>query len=171
MNHLKPTNAKQNHTILAITIFTGFLIFGFSENIKGPAIPRMQAEFALGEWEIGLLLAVNSFGYLLACFYTASMCRKIGLKQTLIICLLLMALSGAGICFSPNYPVLVLSYFAMYSANGMLEITLGIMAAKIFTKNTGTFMNLSAFFYGARLWRRPERRGCRPVLLRRRGIP
>jgi fucose permease len=36
----------------------------------------------------------------------------------------------------------------MYLGNGMLEITLGVMAAVMFTKNTGTMLNLAHFFYG-----------------------
>lgn len=140
--------SKYNFIILTITIFTGFLIFGFSENIKGPAIPRMQAEFNLSEFQIGLLLATNSVGYLTACLYTAALARKIGLKLSLILCFTSMALAGIAICFSPTYITLLISYFTMYLGNGMLEITLGLMAATIFTKNTGTMMNLSHFFYG-----------------------
>ncbi|MDF2593062.1 MAG: hypothetical protein K0S75_2528, partial [Clostridia bacterium] len=34
-----------NYRVLTATIFIGFLIFGFSENIKGPAIPKLQTEF------------------------------------------------------------------------------------------------------------------------------
>ena len=139
---------KKNYIFLTLTIFLGFLIFGFSENIKGPAIPRLQADFAMNEFRLGLLLATNSLGYLAACFYTASLSRKIGLKQTLIVCLIGMTASGAAICFSPNYPALLASYFIMYLGNGMLEISLGIMAATTFTRNTGTMMNLSHFFYG-----------------------
>lgn len=151
MSDISISNSKKtsrNYVILTITIFAGFLIFGFSENIKGPAIPIMQADFRMSELQVGLLLAVNSLGYLVACFYTASLSRKIGLKATLILCLIGMALSGISICFSPNYTTLALSYFVMYLGNGMLEIALGIMAATIFTKNTGTMMNLSHFFYG-----------------------
>ena len=139
---------KKNRIFLTLTIFLGFLIFGFSENIKGPAIPRMQADFLISEFKLGVLLATNSLGYLTACFYTASMIRKTGSKLTLIICLISMTVSGVAICFSPNYPSLLISYFCLYLGNGMLEITLGIMAATIFTKNTGTMMNLSHFFYG-----------------------
>lgn len=149
-NQIKtPRNPRFNYIVLAITVFSGFLIFGFSENVKGPAVPRMQADFSLSELQVGLMLALNSLAYLIACFYTAAVARKIGLKAALIICLVGMAVSGAGICFSPNYAALVASYFVMYLGNGMLEITLGVMAATIFTKNTGTMMNLAHFFYGA----------------------
>jgi fucose permease len=134
--------------LLTATIFIGFLVFGFSENIKGPAIPKIQAEFSLSEFHIGLLLALNSLGYLLACSYTGWLIRKIGLKATTIVCFATMAFAGVLIYFSPNYISFSGSYFIMYLGNGMLEISLGILAATIFTKNTGTMMNLSHFFYG-----------------------
>lgn len=36
----------------------------------------------------------------------------------------------------------------MYLGNGMLEIGLALLAARVFTTNTGTMMNISHFFYG-----------------------
>jgi fucose permease len=144
----KNADNKVNDVILIITVFIGFLIFGFSENIKGPAIPRIQWDFSLNEMQIGLLLALNSLGYLLACSYTGWLSKKIGLKATSVLCFVTMAVAGVLIYLSPSYVLFSGSYFIMYLGNGMLEISLGILAAKIFTKNTGTMMNLSHFFYG-----------------------
>ncbi len=129
-------------------VFGGFLIFGFSENIKGPAIPRMQFDFHLDESQLGVLLALNSLGYLVACSFTALLTRKIGIKWTGILAFGSMTLSGVLMYVSTNYVSLSASYFLMYIGNGMLEIGLAIMAARIFTRNTGTMMNLSHFFYG-----------------------
>jgi fucose permease len=140
--------ADYNVIILTATIFIGFLVFGFSENIKGPAIPKIQTEFSLSEFHIGLLLALNSLGYLLACSFTGWMTKKIGIKATTIASFMTMAFAGLLIYFAPSYISFSGSYFVMYLGNGMLEISLGIMAATIFTKNTGTMMNLSHFFYG-----------------------
>lgn len=140
--------SELNYKILVITIFFGFLIFGFSENIKGPAIPRFQSDFNLNELNLGLLLALNSLGYLLACSFTGLLSRKIGLKNTNILCFVIMASSGLMIYLSQNYVIFSGSYFLLYIGNGMLEISLGIMAARTFTKNTGTMLNLSHFFYG-----------------------
>lgn len=139
---------RRKYLITTITIFVGFLIFGFSENIKGPAIPRIQSDFNLDEIQIGTLLALNSLGYLLACSYTSWLSSKIGLKTTNILSFVFMIVAGVLIYLSPNYVTFSGSYFIMYLGNGMLEITLGVMAATIFTKNTGTMMNLSHFFYG-----------------------
>lgn len=108
----------------------------------------MQNDFSLDETELGILLALNSLGYLLACSFTSALTNRIGIKWTGIIAFLSMALAGVFMYISTNYTTLSASYFLLYIGNGMLEIGLGIMAAQIFTKNTGTMMNLSHFFYG-----------------------
>jgi MFS family permease len=144
----KPGDGRANFILLTLMIYAAYLIFGLSENVKGPAIPRMQSDLGINEFEVGLLLAVNALGYLIACSFTAPLARKIGLKAALMISLTVIALSGVTICFAPNYAMLAFSFFIMYLANGMLEIALGILAASFFTKRTGTMLNIAHFFYG-----------------------
>lgn len=139
---------NKNYYILLTLVFTGYLVFGFSENIKGPAIPRIQVDFGLDEMQIGLLLALNSLGYLFACSFTGMLTRKFGIRFSNILAFGTMALSGVFIFLSVNYPTLSVSYFLMYIGNGILEIALGVLSAKVFTKNTGMMMNLAHFFYG-----------------------
>jgi fucose permease len=130
------------------TIFLGFIIFGISENIKGPAIPRIQFDFGLNEAQLGSLLSLNALGYLIACSFTAVLVRKWGIKAASIISFSSMLISGIFIFISHTYPLFASSYFLMYIGNGMLEIALAILGARIFVKNVGTMMNLSHFFYG-----------------------
>lgn len=141
-------NKRKNYYLLLMVVFSGFIVFGFSENIKGPAIPRMQADFSLNEMQVGLLLALNSLGYLLACSFTGFLIKKVGIKNSSFAAFISMAAAGVFIFLSFNYKSLSSSYFLMYLGNGMLEITLGVLAARVFTKNTGTMMNLTHFFYG-----------------------
>ncbi|MGZ9585455.1 MFS transporter [Paenibacillus marinisediminis] len=148
MNPGQELTNKRNRMLLIIIVFTGFLIFGFSENIKGPAIPRMQSDFSLDEMQLGLLLSLNSLGYLLACSFTGILSRKLGLKTVTMLAFGSMTLSGILIYYSVNYTFLSVSYFFMYVGNGMLEIGLALLAARVFTHNTGTMMSLSHFFYG-----------------------
>ncbi len=145
---MKTNAVKINYWLLLLVVFGGFLVFGFSENVKGPAIPRMQADFSLNETQLGMLLAFNSLGYLVACSFTGALSGKIGIKRTGIVAFASMAVSGVLMYVSANYVQLSASYFLMYIGNGMLEIGLAIMAARIFTKNTGAMMNLAHFFYG-----------------------
>lgn len=148
---IRPTPAsssKRNYILQLLTVFVGFLIFGFSENIKGPAIPRIQSDLRLDEMQLGTLLSLNSLGYLLACTFTALLIRKIGIKAVSLLAFGSMAVSGVFIFLSHSYPALSSSFFLMYIGNGMLEIGLAVLGARIFVKNTGTMMNLSHFFYG-----------------------
>ncbi|MBW4084785.1 sugar MFS transporter [Paenibacillus sp. S150] len=141
-------SSKRNYTLQLLTVFVGFLVFGFSENIKGPAIPRIQYDLRLDEMQLGTLLSLNSLGYLLACTFTALLIRKIGIKAVSLLSFGSMAVSGIFIFLSHSYPALSGSFFLMYIGNGMLEIGLAVLGARIFVKNTGTMMNLSHFFYG-----------------------
>jgi fucose permease len=141
-------SSKRNYIFQVLTVFIGFLVFGFSENVKGPAIPRIQTDFSLTEMQIGTLLSLNSLGYLLACSFTAFLVRKWGIKSVSLIAFASMTASGVFIFLSHSYPMLTGSYFFMYLGNGMLGIALAILGAQIFVKNTGTMMNLSHFFYG-----------------------
>nr|WP_310551287.1 MFS transporter [Paenibacillus sp. YX.27] len=141
-------SSRRHYILQVLTVFVGFLIFGFSENIKGPAIPRIQTELGLGELEIGQLLSLNSLGYLLACTFTAWLIRRIGIKAVCLLSFGSMAISGILIFWSHNYPTLSSSFFLMCIGNGMLEIGLAVLGARIFVRNTGTMMNLSHFFYG-----------------------
>lgn len=130
------------------TIFIGFMIFGLSENIKGPAIPRIQFDFSLNEGQLGTLLSLNALGYLIACTFTAFLTRIWGIKIVTVTSFAIMIASGVLIYFSHSYPLFSSSYFLMYIGNGMLEIALAILGARIFVKNTGTMMNLTHGFYG-----------------------
>jgi MFS family permease len=138
----------RNRLLLLAVVFVGFLIFGFSENVKGPALPRLQSDFRLDEMQIGLLLALNSLGYLIACVFTDLLASRIGIRLTTMLAFLAMALSGVFIYYSGSAGTFAASYFLMYIGNGMLEIALAILAARIFTANTGAMMNLAHFFYG-----------------------
>lgn len=131
-----------------VTIFAGFIVFGFSENSKGPAIPRIQFDFMLNESQLGTLLSLNALGYLLACSFTAFLTRIWGIKIVSVAAFGSMIASGVLIYFSHSYPAFASSYFLMYIGNGMLEIALAILGARIFVKNTGTMMNLTHGFYG-----------------------
>ncbi len=130
------------------TIFIGFVIFGFSENIKGPAIPRIQFDFMLSESQLGTLLSLNALGYLIACSFTAYLTKIWGIKWVTVVAFASMMGSGILIYFSHYYSMFAASYFLMYIGNGMLEIGLAILSARIFVKNTGMMMNLTHGFYG-----------------------
>ena len=146
--HIAP-GFKRNRIIPLITIFATFLLYGYIGGIKGPTLPRIQEDFGLTEFQLGLMLAANSLGYLISCSFTASLSKRISIKACLIISLAIFVVSGFFICYSPGYIALVLSFLFLNLGNGMLEVSQGVISATTFKKNTGTMMSLSHFFYGA----------------------
>ncbi|GIQ69130.1 putative MFS-type transporter YbcL [Xylanibacillus composti] len=144
----KSARINKIYAMQLATIFIGFVLFGFSENIKGPAIPRIQFEFMLEESQLGTLLSLNALGYLIACSFTAYLTRVWGLQKVTIAAFAAMIASGVLIFYSHSFSVFTGSYFLMYIGNGMLEIALAILGARIFVKNAGMMMNLVHGFYG-----------------------
>ena len=142
-------SGARRHALLTLTIFATYAIFGLADAARGPAIPRIQADLAVTELQIALLLTNNTAGYLASCSLTAALARRVGMKACLITGLAISAASGLIICFAPGYAVLVGAFFILNFGFGMLEISLGILSAATFTKKTGTMINLAHFFYGA----------------------
>jgi len=140
---------KRNFVLFTIAIFASFAIFGIADNIRGTVIPRIQAEFLLSELHLGLMLAINSSGYLIGCLITASIAKRIGIKYCHVLGLLLIAIAGVCIFFSQSFIMVVASLFLLNFAFGIMEIAVGVIAAKTFTENTGTMMNLAHFAFGA----------------------
>ena len=139
----------RNFILFTITVFASFAILGIADNIRGTALPRIQEEFLLSEMHLGLLLAVNASGYLAACTFTAALARKIGMKACHVLGMSVIASSGLLIAFTPSFGVLLPSFFILNAGFGMMDISVGVIAARIFTRRTGTMMNLAHFFYGA----------------------
>jgi len=143
------SQSRRNYILFTIAIFTSFAVVGVAEIVRGTALPRIQDEFSLTELHLGLLLAASSAGYLIACTFTAALSRKIGIKSCHIIGLSLIVAGGVCIFLSPTFTFLLFGFFILNLSFGTLEIANGVIAAKIFTKNTGTMMNLAHFAYGA----------------------
>lgn len=104
-------SSKRNYIWQLLTVYLGFVLFGLSENIKGPAIPRMQLSFQLDEAQIGTILSLNSLGYLIACTFTGLLVRRFGIKSTTIIAFASMLISGVLVWLSHSYTWLIGSNF------------------------------------------------------------
>jgi len=140
---------KRNFILFTLAIFGSYAVFGAAATLRGTLLPRIQDEFLLTEFHIGLLLALNTTGYLLACTFTTAIAAKTGIKGTHILSMLIIAISGITIFFAPTFPTLIAAFFLLNMGFGGLDISVGVIAAKTFTRKTGTMMSIAHFFYGA----------------------
>lgn len=141
-------STSMNVVLLLSAVFIGYFVFGLSENMKGPALPRIQEEFSISELQIGFVLSLNSIGFLLACSFAGLIVRWIGLRAALLLAFGGMAASGVLFGMSNGLATFAAVFFFLNVCNGLLEIALGFSTARLFTKNTGFMMNVSHFFYG-----------------------
>ncbi|MBB6674953.1 MFS transporter [Cohnella nanjingensis] len=144
----RPETGRGNFVMLMLVVFAGYLVFGISENLKGPALPAIQSEFGVGETRMGLALSLNSIGFLIACTFAGLFVRRYGIKAACAAAFACMAASGWLIGAAGQFYAFAFGYFFLNLWNGLLEIVLALLSARIFTKYTGTMMNLSHFFYG-----------------------
>lgn len=147
-NNTGLTMRKRDFIIITTAIFAAYTFFGFSDTARSTAFPRIQEDLSVTEVQLGLLMAINAVGYLIACSFTAKLARKIGIKTCMILALCIQACSGVLIFLTPNYEMLAVSFLILNLGNGMLDISTGIIAATTFTKRTGTMMNVAHCFYG-----------------------
>ena len=139
---------RRDYILFTIATFAAFAVYGLYGHVKGAALPRIQDELDITELQLGLLLAVNAFGYLITCTFTAAIAKIISIKNCMIAALVLVCISGVFISMSKSFPALLAAYFVTSLGNGMLEVSLSIITATTFKKNTGRMMNFAHFFYG-----------------------
>ncbi|SDD57494.1 Fucose permease [Paenibacillus sp. UNCCL117] len=141
-------NTEKTRPLSVTALLLTFVFFGISENIKGPALPYIQADYGINELQVGYLLSINALGFLLACMLANLLIQKIEVKAVLLIALIVMTLAGLLIFGSARYGQFSASYFVMYFGNGLLEIVLSIIAARMFQQNTVFMMGLCHFSFG-----------------------
>ena len=142
------TGQKRNYIIFTIAVFLAYAFFGFSDTARSTAFPRIQDDLKISEMQLGLLMAINSVGYLIACSFTAKLAGIIGIKACMITALCVQACSGVLIFLTPNFEMLAAAFLVLNLGNGMLDVSTGVIAAMTFTKRTGTMMNIAHCFYG-----------------------
>lgn len=144
----KQNTIMRNELLLLIVTFGGYIVFGFSESVKGPALPALQTELGISYTQVGLLLSLNSVAYIAASCFAAPLIRALGLKLTSMLSFMLMTVSGMLIFLSSSYPSLAGGYLCMYIGNGVLELALAILGVRVFVRNTTVKRNIAQLASG-----------------------
>ena len=141
-------NTKKQNTILLTSLFAGMLFLGIIDNIRGPALPRVQMDFDISTFQLGLVPAFSAVGYLAASAFTAALGRKIGMKSCLLLAFALIVLTGVCFFVTPAFVFLLFAFFVLNVGAGMLDVSTNIIVGSTFTENLGSKMNITHFFYG-----------------------
>lgn len=140
--------AEKKYTHLIIFTYLCMIAFGFTENIKGTAIPPIRAQFSINYSSVGIMLFVSTLGYITATFIGGFAADRFGQKKVLSLGFILVIIACTAFPFSKSFLVVSLLYFLLNAGFGCFDVSLNSLGAKIFTRNSAIMMNLMHLFYG-----------------------
>ena len=143
---MSKTNKK--NIILLVVLFVSMIFLGIVDNVRGPALPRIQSDFDITAFHLGLIMAMSSTGYLVASAFTAMLGRRIGMTSCLVCSLAIIALTGVFLSVTPGFVFLLFAFMVLHIGSGMLDVSLNIIAGSAFTENISSRMNVIHCFYG-----------------------
>lgn len=139
---------EKNYIHLIIFTYLCMMVFGFTENLKGTAIPPIRAQFGINYSSIGIMLFVSTLGYIAATFIGGFAADRFGQKKVLSLGFILVIFSCTAFTFSKSFLMVSLFYFLLNAGFGCFDVSLNSLGAKIFTRNSAIMMNLMHLFYG-----------------------
>ena len=115
----------------AINLF--FLINGFIFANWAARIPRIQTDYILDNRLLGFILLAHSIGAFIAMPVTGWLIHKFGSKSITMISGILFPLFFGLIPLMPDYPLLLLPFFFMGMATGIMDVAMNAQA--VFVEN------------------------------------
>ena len=142
---------KERQTTLIVTIgaFFAFLIFGFTDNLKGPILPVLLEEFSLSYAQGSNILLMLYLGFMLSILGSGFIAGKYGNRNVILLAGIILSSSAAGMSMVQDQIFLYPLYFAVGIALGGIEIGSNGAITDLYHENSGKYLNLLAVFHGA----------------------
>lgn len=138
--------AKQ--PILTAGCFLAFFVFGFTDNLKGPALPAMLAELNFDYGTGGNILFGEYLGFLIATLVTGILADRFGLKSIVLLAGLFLGIGVSGYSVSNSALLLFASIFIVGMGLGALELGPNAIIASLHHERKGLYLNLMAVMHG-----------------------
>ncbi len=142
---------EKNRTAFIVTIgaFYSFLLFGFTDNVKGPILPALLEKFSLSYAQGSNILLLLYLGFMVSILGSGFFAGKYGNRNTLILAGLILSGAAAGMSLVQQQIFLYPLYFAIGIAIAAIEIGANGAITDIYHEESGKFLNLLAVFHGA----------------------
>ena len=124
------------------------LLFGALDMIRGVVAPTLLHQFGLDFTALGLLLSASSSGYLISSFISGFLVDHWGLKATLLVGNILIAIGVGGTIFSNGYLMLTLSFLLSGLGNGTMEIGANSIVPHVANEAQSRYFNILHATYG-----------------------
>ena len=149
MQSTKPTTRRSiNIWLLTAIAFYGFFVFGFSDNLKGPALPNLLDDLGINYSTGGTILLGSYVGFVVATLVAGLIAELRGLKAVLFLAATSILIGIGG--FSLANKALFLTIFMLFQGFGMGALDLGAnsLIIQLYDSNRGRYLNLMAVMHG-----------------------
>lgn len=133
---------------IIIGCFLSYLLFGFIDNMKGPAIPVILSDMGFDYSLGGAITFMEYTGFFLASFFAGYLADLFGQKFPLLLAICCLLLGIIGYSFASGIPFFFFFIFFIGWGCGSLELTGGNIIASVCIKDRGRYLNLLNAFFG-----------------------
>jgi fucose permease len=142
---------KKRRENLWLIVFM-FLIMALNaviDNTKGILIPIFKETFNTNNTDIGIMISIGSFAYIIFTYIGGILCERIGQKKVFSLGLIFMTISVFLMSTTKSFESLVIYMFFMNVGNALLSIGINTLIPLVFISFQAIIMNLTHFCYGA----------------------
>jgi len=143
-------NAPSKNTIWLLTIgaFFAFLVFGFSDNLKGPTLPALLQDLKFNYAVGGTILLGAYLGFMAASLSAGLLADTVGQKAVLVLAGTCLAIGVLGYSSFSSPILLTLSMAILGFGMGSLELGCNSLIVSLHAQDKGRYLNLMAVLHG-----------------------
>lgn len=130
--------------LLALLAFLAFISLGLPDGLLGVSWPSIRGDFGVPLDALGLLVAVQTAGYLTSSFFSGRLLRVLPIGTVLALSTLAAALALLGFALTPLWPLMLALGFLAGLGGGAIDAGLNAYGASHFSARTLNWLH--AFF-------------------------
>ena len=141
-------NSQKTIWLLTAGAFFAFFVFGFTDNLKGPALPALLQDLHFNYSLGGTILLGVYLGFMAATLTTGFLADIVGQKAVLLLAGVCLTVGVAGFS-SLSAPVLLMIFMAVLGFGlGSLELGCNALIVSLHSADKGRYLNLMAVMHG-----------------------
>jgi MFS transporter, FHS family, glucose/mannose:H+ symporter len=149
-NHQDMTNPTSKSTVYVLTAvcFFAFLLFGITDNLKGPTLPAMLEELSIDYGTGGNIFFSQYVGFFIATLITGILADRFGLKLVMVLAGIFLAIGVSGYSSLGTPFLLSASLFIVGMGLGAFELGPNAVIVSLYHEQKGLYLNLMAVMHG-----------------------
>jgi len=142
------TNSKSTIWLLTGGAFFAFLVFGFSDNLKGPVLPALLQDLRFSYSLGGTILMGAYIGFMAATLSTGFLADAFGQKVVLLLAGVCLAIGVTGFTTFSSPLLLTAAMTFLGFGMGCLELGCNALIVKLHSSDKGRYLNLMSVMHG-----------------------